>query len=155
LIGLILLLKAIKNLAESHMSFSFSTLGFNLSNSLTLCIYDKALKYPTLCSKKFPTSELINYSEVDAQRMSEMAYSLSDVILLPIQLAVGIYLMYSFIGVSFLAGMGIIFLLAVQTFFMSKLSTKANDKLLTAKDKRMKIATEIFNIIRFIKVNAW
>jgi hypothetical protein len=84
LIGLILLLKAIKNLAESHMSFSFSTLGFNLSNSLTLCIYDKALKYPTLCSKKFPTSELINYSEVDAQRMSEMAYSLSDVILLPI-----------------------------------------------------------------------
>jgi hypothetical protein len=45
--------------------------------------------------------------------------------------------------------------LAVQTFFMSKLSTKANDKLLTAKDKRMKIATEIFNIIRFIKVNAW
>jgi hypothetical protein len=62
LIGLILLLKAIRNLAQTHMWFNFSILGFNLCNSLTLCIYDKALKYPTLCSKKFPTSELINYS---------------------------------------------------------------------------------------------
>jgi ABC-type bacteriocin/lantibiotic exporter with double-glycine peptidase domain len=87
--------------------------------------------------------------------MSEMGYSLSDVILLPLQLTVGIYLMYSFIGVSFLAGMGIIFLLGLQTFIIGKVSAKANDKLLTAKDKRMKIATEIFNIIRFIKVNAW
>jgi ATP-binding cassette subfamily C (CFTR/MRP) protein 1 len=155
LIGLVLSLKAIKNLAESHMWYNFNILGYNLSNTFKLCIYDKALKYPTLCSKKFQTAELINYSEVDAQRMSEMAYYLHDILLMPLQLAVGIYLMYSFIGVSFLAGMGIIFLLGIQTFFNSKLTAKANDKLLTAKDKRMKIATEIFNIIRFIKVNAW
>jgi ATP-binding cassette subfamily C (CFTR/MRP) protein 1 len=137
------------------MYYNFCIMGFNLSNSLSLCIYNKALKYPTLCSKRFQTAELINYSEVDAQRLEDAAFYLNNVFLMPLQLAVGIYLMYSFIGISFLAGMGIIFLVGVLTFFNSKLSVEANDKLLTAKDERMKIATEIFNIIRFIKVNAW
>jgi ABC-type protease/lipase transport system fused ATPase/permease subunit len=141
LVGLILFLKCIQNISDSHMYFNFNMLGFNLSNSVSLCIYDKALKYPTLCSKKFQTAELINYNEVDAQRLSEVGYYLSDVLLMPFQLAVGIYLMYSFIGVSFLVGIGIIFGIALMTYFNSKLNSEANGKLLTAKDRRMKIAT--------------
>ena len=63
--------------------------------------------------------------------------------------------MYSFIGISFLAGIGIILLMGLFILVNSKLNAKANEKLLAAKDKRMKATTEIFNLIRFIKVNAW
>jgi ABC-type bacteriocin/lantibiotic exporter with double-glycine peptidase domain len=70
-------------------------------------------------------------------------------------LGVGIYLMYSFIGVSFLAGIGIILIMAIFILINSRLNAKANVKLLAAKDRRMKTTTEIFNLIRFIKVNAW
>jgi ABC-type bacteriocin/lantibiotic exporter with double-glycine peptidase domain len=137
------------------MMYHFALLGYNISNSLSVCIFQKALKYPTLCSKEFQTSELINYSQVDAQRMTSLGFYMAVVIFFPLQLAIGIYLMYSFIGVSFLAGIGIIVIMSVFIFINSKINAKANEKLLEAKDKRMKVATEIFNLIRFIKVNAW
>lgn len=63
--------------------------------------------------------------------------------------------MYSFMGVSFLAGIGIILLMGVFIYVNSRLNARANERLLLAKDKRMKVATEIFDQIRFIKVNAW
>lgn len=68
-----------------------------------------------------------------------MGYYTTAVLFVPIQLAVGIFLMYNFIGISFLAGMGIILLMGVVVFLMNKKLTKANDVLLKAKDKRMKI----------------
>lgn len=53
LLGSILLLKFVQNLAETHLFFDFTVLGYNVSNGLSLCIFNKALKYPTLCSKEF------------------------------------------------------------------------------------------------------
>jgi|JI6StandDraft_1071083.scaffolds.fasta_scaffold233198_1 ABC-type bacteriocin/lantibiotic exporter with double-glycine peptidase domain len=155
LLAIILLLKFSQNLAESHLFYHFALLGYNVSNGLSMCIFSKALKYPTLSSKEFQLSELINYSQVDAQRMTFLGFYTSAIIFFPIQLGVGIYLMYSFIGISFLAGIGIILLMGLFILVNSKLNAKANEKLLAAKDKRMKATTEIFNLIRFIKVNAW
>lgn len=133
--------KFVQNLAESHMFFHFTVLGYNISNNLSLCIYKKAMSYPTICSKQFQTSELINYSQVDAQRFTALGITTSMVIFFPIQLVVGVYLMYSFIGISFLGGIGVILLMGVFAYFNSKLSAKANEHLLKAKDKRMKSAT--------------
>lgn len=62
--------------------------------------------------------------------------------------------MYSFIGLSFLSGFGIIIIVMMCTFFASKIASKGNDVLLKKKDARLKVTEEIFNIIRFIKINA-
>jgi len=87
--------------------------------------------------------------------MTYLGFYTSAVLFFPIQLGIGIYLMYSFIGISFLAGIGIILLMGLFILINSRLNAKANEKLLKAKDRRMKTTTEIFNQIRFIKVNAW
>lgn len=87
--------------------------------------------------------------------MTYLGSYMSAILFFPLQLGVGIFLMYRFIGVSFLAGIGIILLMAVFIWINSKLNARANARLLSAKDKRMKATTEIFNLIRFIKVNAW
>lgn len=84
------------------------------------------MRYPTLCSKKFQTSELINYSQVDAQRFTNLGYTTSTVVFFPIQLGVGIYLMYRFIGISFLGGIGVILMMGVFAYFNQKMSAKAN-----------------------------
>ena len=57
-------------ISDSHMCYHFSLLGFNLSNALSLLIYEKSLKHPLLTEKKYSVSDIINYSEVDAQRMT-------------------------------------------------------------------------------------
>lgn len=132
-----------------------TVIGYSLCNTLSVCIFEKATKYPTLCSKKYTVAELINYSQVDAQRLTYLGFYSTAVLFIPFQLGVGIFLLYSFIGVSFLAGFGIIIVIGLVVFFVNKLNTKANDALLKAKDKRMKITNEIFNQIRFVKANAW
>ena len=143
-----------RTVSENQLYYNFGVFGYNLSNSLSLLIYSKALRYPVLCEKKFTTSEIINYSQVDAGRTAGIGYNMTMLLFTPLQLVVGILLMYSFIGISFLSGIGVIGVTMICTFFIRKLASRFNDKLLKAKDKRLKITEEIFNIIKFIKVNA-
>jgi ABC-type bacteriocin/lantibiotic exporter with double-glycine peptidase domain len=155
MLGVILLVKFVQNLTESHLTYQFKLFGYNICNSLSLCIFSKALKYPTQCSKQYQLSDFISYSQVDAQRLAPIAVSCTAVVFFPIQLGVGVFMMYRFIGVSFLAGVGVIILMSLLILCVSWLSVNATTQLLIAKDKRMKTTTEIFNMIRFIKANAW
>lgn len=87
--------------------------------------------------------------------MTYMGFQLSALIFTPLQVIIGIWLMYNFIGISFLSGIAVMILTITLTFVFSKISIKANENVLKAKDKRMKVTEEIFNIIRFIKINAF
>jgi ATP-binding cassette subfamily C (CFTR/MRP) protein 1 len=84
-----------------------------------------------------------------------MGFQLTALIFTPIQVLIGLWLMYNFIGISFLSGVGVMLVTIFMTFVCAKISIKANENVLKAKDQRMKVTEEIFNIIRFIKVNAF
>lgn len=45
----ITLLALAKALLQSHLYYRFAVLGFNLSNTLSLLVFAKALRYPALC----------------------------------------------------------------------------------------------------------
>lgn len=64
-------------------------------------------------------------------------------------------MVYTYVGLSFLAGLGVIFLVGVANYYMTKISMKYQRVLMKDKDKRMKVTNEIFGQIKFIKVNAW
>lgn len=151
----VLVLTLFKLIAQSHVYYNFGILGYNLSNTLSLLLYEKSLKHPVLCLKKYSVSEIINYSQVDAQRMTYMGFQLTALIFTPLQVILGLWLMYNFIGISFLSGIGVMILTITLTFVFSKISIKANENVLKAKDERMKVTEEIFSIIRFIKINAF
>ncbi len=86
--------------------------------------------------------------------MTYMGFQLVALICTPIQIVIGLVLLYMYIGVSFLAGMGVMVILMLFTLTFSKVVAKNNDKLLKAKDTRMKITEEILQIIKYIKINA-
>jgi hypothetical protein len=125
MIGIVLITLG-KAIMQSHLYYQFAVCGFNLSNTLSLLIYEKSLKYPALCEKKYSISQIINYSQVDAQRMTNMGSQLTSVLYTPLQIILGIWLMYSYIGVSFAAGMMVMVLLIVFTFFIAKQISKVN-----------------------------
>jgi hypothetical protein len=41
-------------------------MGINMTNSLTMLIYNKSLRYASISEKAFTESEIVNYSQVDA-----------------------------------------------------------------------------------------
>ena len=57
----------------------------------------------------------------------------------PIQIIFSLFLLYIYIGPSFFVGMGVMILLMLSTLILSKIAVKSNDKLLKAKDERMKV----------------
>lgn len=70
--------------------------------------------------------------------MTSLGFYTSAVIFFPIQLGIGVFLMYRFIGISFLAGIGVILIMGVFIFINSKFNARANEKLQKSRDKRMK-----------------
>lgn len=141
-------------LVTSYLFFYFGVLGFNLSNILSLLVFNKALKHPLISEKKFTAPDLINYSQIDAQRMTYMGFQMVALFFTPIQILIGLYLLYAFIGTAFVVGTGVMLILMLFTLFFSKLASKYNDKLLASKDERMKGTEEMLQIIKFVKINA-
>jgi hypothetical protein len=115
---------------SSFLIYHFGVLGYTLSNTLSLLIYQKALKHPLITQKQFKVSDIINYSQVDAQRMTNMGFQLVSLLFTPIQIFVGLYLLYLYIGSSFLIALGVMITLTLLTLKIMKIATKANDKLL-------------------------
>lgn len=126
LFGIILVLQITRSISEAQLSYRFTKLGVNLTNSLTLLIFTKSLKYPSIAEKEFKDSEIINYSQVDAERMSSGGFELACIIIVPIQIVVGLIMMYHFIGISFLAGIGVMCVTIPCTYFTAKRSYRFN-----------------------------
>ena len=57
------------------------------------------------------------------------------------------------LGVTFLVAIGIIVLIMALSYFLSRLMSKVNKKILDAKDDRMKTTSEMLDVIRFIKIS--
>lgn len=138
--GSIFMVTLLMALDTSYLFFYFGVLGFNLSNTLSLLVYNKALKYPLITEKKFAVGEIINYSQVDAQRMTYMGFQMVALLFTPFQILIGLYLLYLYIGYSFLVGTAVMLVLMLFTLVFSKIASRQNDKLLKAKDVRMKLA---------------
>ena len=86
--------------------------------------------------------------------MTHMGSQLTSILYTPLQILIGIWLMYKNIGLSFCAGLGIMVLMIGVTFILAKMISRINETTLKCKDQRMKVTEEILDIIRFIKINA-
>lgn len=126
-----------------------------LENVINMSLYKKSLSFSLVNSKSFNVGELVNYMQVDAQKLKDLPFFVGGVLFLPLQLGVAIFIMYEVIGISFLAGFGAMLLTFVYNIWISKYFTTFQKKFLEAKDRRMKLANEIISAIKLIKVNAW
>ena len=69
-----------------------------------------------------------------------MGFQLVCLFYAPIQIIVGLSLLYWYIGPSFFVGLGVMIILMLFTLVFTKIAAKSNDDLLKAKDARMKVA---------------
>jgi hypothetical protein len=99
-----------------------------------MLIFTKSLRYQSIAEKEFSESDIVNYSQVDAERMSSGGFELSAAIAAPFQIIVGIILMYHYIGLSFLAGLGVMGLTIFSTYITAKRSYRFNKEILRCKD---------------------
>ncbi|KRX07923.1 P-loop containing nucleoside triphosphate hydrolase [Pseudocohnilembus persalinus] len=138
-----------------HSDFQFNILGYNLNNQVVIALFQKSLKVSLNSNKDYKTGQIINIAQVDANRIYLLCNQIASLVFLPVQLVVGLYLIYAYVGVSFIGGLIVIIILGAANYFITKLQVKYQKILMTKKDGRMKVTNEIFGQIKFIKVNAW
>ena len=104
-----------------------------------MLIFSKALRYPILANKLYSSSNITNFSTTDAQKLTTISYQMTALLFMPLQFTIALFLMYYFIGVSFLSGIAVMILAILINFFLQRIALRLNEKLLKAKDGRMKV----------------
>ena len=107
-----------------------------------------------MSDKTFSEAEIINYSQVDAERLMGLGNQVTTLFHAPLIIVIGLVTMYFVLGFTFLAAIGVMIIIMITSYFITKANKKLNDKTMKAKDKRMKATEEMLDIIRYIKISA-
>ena len=149
------LVRFFRSFFEGHGGYKLVLLGLNMGNTMALSMVKKSLKYSVLCNKKFKMGELANLLQVDCFRLAQFPKNMSQVLNIVYVLIFGICFMAYLVQASFLAGFGVIFLASLLNMIVSRKVAAYQKGIADSTDNRMKATNEVFNNIKFIKVNAW
>ena len=127
-----------KSMIQTHLYYSFALLGYNVSTTLSLLLFKKSLSCLSPSFTKYSTSEIINYAQVDTQRMTSLGPQLMSAIYTPVQLLLAMWIMYNYIGYNFIPGILTMAALLYLTLYFGKKISKTNDAGLKLKDERTK-----------------
>ncbi|KAM3141562.1 hypothetical protein pb186bvf_006426 [Paramecium bursaria] len=151
----IVLARFISVICAAHSMSLIRSVGYDWMTVISMALLGKSMNVSFTSNKQHSSGQVLNYMQVDAMKLQWLGWYLSQVLLMPIQLGVSFYMMFSFIGVSFLGGTGVIILTALFNIYVGKKMIQYQTVFMKDKDKRTKCANEIFQQIKFIKVNAF
>jgi len=102
----------------------FALFAIRTSNAVNGVIYQKILRFSLIRSVDHNAGSLVNHIQVDSESLNYTAWSLVNVVTLPVVLGIGIYLMCVAVGTSFFSGMGVIVVMSLVNFVFSKMYYK-------------------------------
>jgi ABC-type multidrug transport system fused ATPase/permease subunit len=101
------------------------------------------------------TGKIVNLMSTDSNRVGQFSAWWYVVIQAPGELITGIYLLYTFLGWSCLLGLiGMVVGLPIN-HYISRFLARSQEKLMSARDKRVSLMNELLQGIRQIKFFAW
>jgi ABC-type bacteriocin/lantibiotic exporter with double-glycine peptidase domain len=98
---------------------------------------------------------MINIISVDADRVGIFAWYMHDLWLVPLQVGMAMFILYSTLGLASLAALGATVVIMLANVPPGKMQEKFEDKLMDSKDVRMKATTEILRNMRILKLQGW
>ena len=130
-------------------------LGDRSYGGLVAVIYNKTLRVSPATNKQFSQGEMINFMQVDAEKLADIAWCFPPVARLPVQLIFSLTFLFYFFSYYLFVAFGIGGALVILNYFFAKWNANIQDKALERKDKRMNTTTEVVNNIKIIKLNSW
>lgn len=125
--------------------------GIQARTAVAAMIYRKGLKLSVLARQDFTSGKIINLVSTDCQRIELFMMFYHVMWAAPIQILLILALMISQIGVSALAGVGLIFLLAPAQGVLFKRLGRIRGSVAPIADKRIRLIQELLSGIKVIK----
>jgi ABC-type transport system involved in cytochrome bd biosynthesis fused ATPase/permease subunit len=99
-------------------------IGVKSTNAMIALIYEKQLKISSATNKKFTQGEIVNFIQVDAQKLQLISENLAYMAKYPIVFLICFTLLFFYIGPSFFAGLFVFLIAFVINTFISKMSAR-------------------------------
>ena len=160
-------------LLHQYFQRAFET-GLRIRASLTAMIFSKAMRLSNEGRSSKSTGDIVNYMSVDTQRLQDLTQYGQMLWSAPFQIILCMISLYELIGLSMLAGVGIMVLsiplngrlkippILSFSFFadyylalIAKFNKDFQKRQMKNKDSRTRLMTEILNKMNSIKLYAW
>ncbi|KAK1262158.1 ABC transporter C family member 9 [Acorus gramineus] len=147
--------KMIEVVAQRQWIFGARQLGCRLRAALISQIYKKGLRLSSQSRQGHTSGEIINYMSVDIQRITDLMWYANTIWMLPIQISLAIYVLYTNLGLGSLAGLAATALVMACNVPLTRIQKRLQSKIMEAKDERMKATSEVLRNMRSLKLQAW
>ncbi|XP_021736749.1 ABC transporter C family member 3-like [Chenopodium quinoa] len=147
--------KVVECLSQRHWFFRLQVVGIRAKAVLIESIYNKALTLSCRSKQGHTSGEMINFMSVDAERIGNFSWYMHDPWMVILQVALALLILYKSLGLASLAALAATVFIMLANYPLSTLLEKYQEKLMEAKDKRMKATSEILKNMRILKLQAW
>ncbi|XP_045610459.1 ATP-binding cassette sub-family C member 10 [Procambarus clarkii] len=138
-----------------HFNYLLAKVNLRLRAAVISAVYRKVLQVSAANLSRFSTGEVVNLMSTDTDRIVNFCQSFHALWSLPLQLGVTLFLLYQQIGIAFLAGVGVtVILIPINKWLATKIG-KLSVEMMSFKDRRVGLMTEVLNMIKTVKLNAW
>jgi len=145
----------IESILNNQHQYMIASIAMRVKSCLISAIFKKGLRLSSSGKKEFTTGEIVNLMAVDTDRIMEQVEDVNIFWSAPLQIGIALYLLWAQLGISILAGVGVmIFSLPYNAFITSQLR-KRYVILMDDKDARIRMMNEILNGIKVLKLYAW
>ncbi|KAH7546891.1 hypothetical protein FEM48_Zijuj01G0248900 [Ziziphus jujuba var. spinosa] len=155
LVSVFLIAKIIECLSQRHWFFRVQQVGIRIRAVLVAMIYNKGLTMSCQSKQGHTSGEIINFMTVDAERIGDFVWYLHDPWMVIVQIALALVILYKNLGLAATATFVATVVIMLLNIPLASLQEKFQDKLMDAKDRRMKATSEILRNMRILKLQAW
>ncbi|KAI8813612.1 P-loop containing nucleoside triphosphate hydrolase protein [Cladochytrium replicatum] len=128
--------------------------ALRLRTMLIGAIYDKSLRINGDSAQTFTQGQILNMVNVDTDQIIFFILG-TDLVGIPVQVIVSIYLLHVYLGTAIWAGVGTLLGVMLLQMGFIVLLTKYEGALLAASDKRLKLVRELLYAMKVVKFRAW
>ncbi|KAF2858159.1 hypothetical protein K470DRAFT_260080 [Piedraia hortae CBS 480.64] len=139
---------------HQYFQHAFET-GMRVKSAITAAIYRKSLRLSNEGRASKSTGDVVNYMAVDSQRLQDLAQYGQQLWSAPFQITLCLLSLYQLLGLSMLAGLGVMLLMIPINIVLTRISKKLQKTQMKNKDARTRLMTEVLNNMKSIKLHAW
>ncbi|XP_021572094.1 ATP-binding cassette sub-family C member 9 [Carlito syrichta] len=131
--------------------------GINLRGALLAMIYNKILRLSTsnLSMGEMTLGQINNLVAIETNQLMWFLFLCPNLWAMPVQIIMGVILLYNLLGSSALVGAAVIVLLAPIQYFIATKLAEAQKSTLDYSTERLKKTNEILKGIKLLKLYAW
>ena len=141
-----LLIRLAKIVLQQKMNQYSAFMGNKSFLELKNLIFDKILKLSP--SVDMNTGEIYNFVQIDSNKICKLLINLPNIFSIPIILIAYNYLLYQYIGISFIAGVVVMIIFLIINYYYRTQFSKYLKLHMKKSDSRINVTTEMINNLK-------